>query len=367
MHGLQVMGLLETRCLDFKNIIITSANERVLPRKFRSSTFISDFMRRSFGMSTTAHQEAMWTYYFYRLIGRASNVFLLYDTSAQAMGSGEHSRFVEQLEKVYGCKVHHTTLNMELPPSKGLNISVPKLGHVLDEVNGYKTGNRMLSASSIKEYVDCPLMFYFHHIEHLSADNDEVDFMDASTFGTIAHETLQELFYPDVDGQSRSGDYRVTCAMIEDFEKNKLDTVVRHKVNEQYVHCDDLDAPLAGEASIVSVAVKMFVKNALRYDKELLSNIGSNAFTVLECERNISARFVLVTKSLISVTSPTASTACHVAHCEWWITSRVATRRALMASAASSRARRRTRLCFSSCSTAMLMLRKLVATSPSCP
>lgn len=285
LHGLQVMGLLETRCLDFKNIIITSANERVLPRKFRSSTFISDFMRRSFGMSTTAHQEAMWTYYFYRLIGRASNVFLLYDTSAQAMGSGEHSRFVEQLEKVYGCKVHHTTLNMELPPSKGLNISVPKLGHVLDEVNGYKTGNRMLSASSIKEYVDCPLMFYFHHIEHLSADNDEVDFMDASTFGTIAHETLQELFYPDVDGQSRSGDYRVTCAMIEDFEKNKLDTVVRHKVNEQYVHCDDLDAPLAGEASIVSVAVKMFVKNALRYDKELLSNIGSNAFTVLECER----------------------------------------------------------------------------------
>lgn len=285
LHGLQVMGLLETRCLDFKNIIITSANERVLPRKFRSNTFISDFMRRSYGMSTTAHQESMWTYYFYRLISRASNVFLLYDTSAQALGSGEHSRFTEQLEKIYKCKIQHTTLNMELPPSKGLEIQVPKHGHVLDEIAGYKSGTRRLSASSIKDYVDCPLLFYFHHIEHLSTDKDDADFMDASTFGTIAHETLQQLYYPDVDGKPRDGDYRVSCAMIKDYEKNKLDEVIRRKVNEKYVHSDDLDAPLCGEASIVSVAVRMFVANALHYDVELLGNIDINAFTVLECEK----------------------------------------------------------------------------------
>lgn len=285
LHGLQVMGLLETRCLDFKNVIITSANERVLPRKFRSNTFISDFMRHNYGMSTTAHQESMWTYYFYRLISRANNVFLLYDTSAQALGSGEHSRFIEQLEKIYGCEIQHTLLNMELPPSKDLEIKVPKQGHVLDEMRGYKGGNRWLSASSIKEFIDCPLMFYFHHIEHLSEENDDADFMDASTFGTIAHETLQQLYYPDVDGLPRTGEYKVSCAMIKDFEKNCLEKIINRKVNEKYVRSDDLDAPLAGEASIVSVAVKLFVTNALRYDIALLSNIDGNAFTVLECEK----------------------------------------------------------------------------------
>jgi hypothetical protein len=289
LQGLQVMGLLETRCLDFKNIIITSANERVLPRKFRTNTFITNFLRSYYGMSTTAHQEAMWTYYFYRLISRAGKVYMLYDTSAQSMGSSEHSRFIEQLEKVYGCKMKHVTLSMPVPVSKSINIEIPKNERVLNAVESYRMDGmnaKAFSASSINEYINCPLSFYFHHIEHLRSEGDDADFMDASTFGTIVHETLQELYYPKQDGKDREGEYKVTLSMIEDFEKRDLDRVINGKVNEKYLRsATSTGASLTGEASIVATAIKEFVVAALDYDKKLLQGIATNFFTVLECER----------------------------------------------------------------------------------
>lgn len=284
--GLQVMGMLETRCLDFDNVIILSANERVLPRKFRSSTFISDYMRRCYCMSTTADQEAMWAYYFYRLISRAQRVYMLYDSSAQALGSSEVSRYVPQLEMVLGCPIKHVALNLKVPPSKALEIKFPKQGHVAQLLESYKAkGNRRLSASAINEYVNCQLMFALHHIEHLSNDNDDADFMDYAEFGTIVHNTLQQLYYPDVNGLERTGDYKVTCAMIKEFKSKQLDTVIKRKINEHYVRCVNLDAPLTGEASIVSEAVRMYVTAVLNHDVNLLGNIDYNYFTVLECER----------------------------------------------------------------------------------
>ncbi len=286
LQGLQIMGLLETRCLDFDNVIILSANEHVLPRKLRTNTFISDFMRHNYGMSTTAHQEAMWSYYFYRLIGRASRLYMLYDTSTQSLGSSEKSRYIEQLEKIYGCKVNYVRLKMDKPSSKSLELTIPKKGEALNILQSFRPGgNKSLSASSINEYINCPLSFLFHYIEDMNADNLDVDFMDASTFGTIVHETLQDLYYPDIDGNPRTGEYHVTCAMIKEFKNQQMKTIISHKVNEKYVRTHDLDAPLTGEAAIVSVAIEMFVTAALNYDIDLLNYIDNNYFTVLECER----------------------------------------------------------------------------------
>ena len=295
LQGLQIMGLLETRCLDFDNVIILSANEHVLPRKLRTNTFITDFMRHNYGMSTTAHQEAMWSYYFYRLIGRASRLYMLYDTSTQALGSSEKSRYIEQLEKIYGCDVKHVRLKMEKPSNKSLTLTIPKKGEALDILRSFKLGgDRSLSASSINEYINCPLSFLFHYIEDMNADNLDIDFMDASTFGTIIHETLQKLYYPDENGIKRKDEYRVTCAMIKEFRKTQMKTIIARKVNEKYVRTHNLGAPLTGEAAIVSVAIEMFVDAALRYDINLLSNIDNNYLTVLECEhkhKNIPLNF----------------------------------------------------------------------------
>ncbi len=286
LQGLQVMGMLETRCLDFDNVIIMSANERVLPRKFRSSSFITDFMRRTFKMSTSQDQEAMWSYYFYRLISRAHNVYMLYDTSAQSMGTGEVTRFVPQLKMIYGCDVKEVELTMPVPVSQEVKIDLPKIGHVEQVLKSYlpQGGNKCLSASSINDYINCPLLFYFRHIEGLNADNADVDFMDSSTFGTIVHNTLQQLYYPDVNDEPRTGKYKVTGAMITEFRDKHLDDVVCRMVNSEYGRKSKPNEPLSGEASIVSVAIKLFVKSALKYDLELLAG-DNDFFTVLECER----------------------------------------------------------------------------------
>lgn len=294
LQGLQIMGMLETRCLDFENIIILSANEGTLPGKVKSNSFISDFLRYNYGMSTMAQQDAMYNYYFYRLIGRAKRLIMVYDTSDQAMGAGEVSRYVPQLEMVYDCHVNRLMFSTKSVTAKPLEIMMPKRGDSLKKLNEFRCGygNRALSASTIKEYVNCGLMFYFHTIEKLRASDIDGDFMDAVTFGDIVHNALQQLYYPDCDGKPREGDYKVTCRDIRLFKKNKLANVVQNLVNEKYMHNSSI-SKLVGEASIVSVAITKFANAALDHDIELLQNIDNNYFTVIECEsrHNITMKY----------------------------------------------------------------------------
>ena len=285
LQGLQIMGMLETRCLDFDNVIILSANEGLLPGKTRSNSFISDFMRNNYAMSTVADQEMMWNYNFYRLIGRAKRLIMVYDTSDQPMGGGEETRYVQQLELEYDCPVQRRMFSITSATSDPITILMPKRDHALKQLNSFRcgVGTRSLSASSIKEYINCQLMFYFNKIERLRASDDDIDFMDAGTFGTIVHDTLQRLYYPNVDGKPRTGEHRVTCGDIKKFIKNKLDVVVETLVNEEYLR-NSSSGSLVGEASIVSVAIKKYVMSALNHDIALLRNIDDKAFTVLECE-----------------------------------------------------------------------------------
>lgn len=285
LQGLQIMGMLETRCLDFDNVIVLSANEGLLPGKTRSNSFISDFMRYNYNMSTVADQEMMWNYNFYRLIGRAKRLIMVYDTSDQPMSGGEETRYVQQLEMVYHRPVQRRMFTITSATNDPITILMPKRDHALEQLNSFRcgVGTRSLSASSIKEYINCRLMFYFNKIERLRASDDDIDFMDAGTFGTIVHDTLQHLYYPKVDGKPRTGDYTVTCGDIKSFIKNRLDSVIESLVNEKYLR-NSSSGSLVGETSIVSVAIKRYVMSALNYDIALLDNIDTNAFTVLECE-----------------------------------------------------------------------------------
>ena len=287
LQGMQIMGTLETRCLDFENIIFLSANEGILPGKMRSNSFISDFMRWNYAMPTTRDQESMWNYYFYRLISRAKRLIMVYDTSDQAMGSGEVTRYVPQLEMVFGCQVKRLTFNTVSNTSDPVDITIPKKGHALVELNNYRAGkgSKMLSASTIKEFINCGLKFYFNKIENLRASDDDIDFMDAGTFGDIVHNSLQHLYYPKGVKVGKEG-RKVTCKDIKNFmnDKSKLAAVVERLVNEQYLH-RKAGAELMGEASIVSVAITNYAKRVLEHDIELLGNIDSNYFMVLECEQ----------------------------------------------------------------------------------
>lgn len=288
LAGLQVMGMLETRCLDFKNLIMLSMSERIFPRKYFSSSFIPVNMRRHYKMSTIEHQESMTAYYFYRLISRAENVYLLYDTTTQSLGSGEHSRFIDQLEKIYGVKMHFRQLNMKIKPASSLAISIDKDEATWKAIEAYRqeSSGQYLSASSIKELIRCPLKFYFHHIQKLNEDNDDSEFMDASTFGSIVHDTLQQLYYPaELNGTGKHN--IVNKGAIEGFIKRRLENCVVSNTNSLYLHKKEaeLDDPLTGDALIVKDALIIFVKKVLTHDLDLLKKHETDYFEIYECEQ----------------------------------------------------------------------------------
>ena len=281
LQGLQVMGLLETRSLDFKNVVILSMNERVFPRRRSINSFIPNYIRRAHGMSTIEQQEAIVAYNFYRLLNRASHVSLVYDSSAPKMGSAEPSRYITQLEKVYGKQLQYVEMSPVVETSSSIQIEVPPLdgGTLRDRyTRDPEHGNgKFLSASAINKYINCPLQFYLHYIQGLNDDNETSDFMDYGTFGTIIHDTLSDCY-------SAGNQTPITKEYIKGF---KLEEAVIRNIKKTYLHVpeqelDNDTEPLRGESYMLIDTIKSYVNFVLDYDIELIEKEGP--FTVLECE-----------------------------------------------------------------------------------
>ena len=303
VRGLQIMGILETRSLDFKNIILLSVNERVYPqRNGRTPSFIPTPLRIAFEMPTSSDREVMSTYYFYRMISRAERVWLIYDSSAKKYGTAEESRFVRQLEirnknKNEEEQVKFTQVSVVPSIASDVDISVPNAGYVLpyfdtnnditlatDRKSPQLKGVKIFSASSINQYVNCSLQFFLHHIKHLNDETDKGDFMDAGTFGSIIHATLQDLY--DTRGRQSN---RFTISDIKNFKQYKLDKTLTRNINKIYLHRrdDKIDMPITGEPLILFDVMRYYVNTALNFDIETLQeNGGENACVeILECEK----------------------------------------------------------------------------------
>ena len=289
IQGLQVMGLLETRSLDFKNVVVLSMNERVFPRRKGINSFIPNYIRRAHGMSTLEQQEAIVSFNFYRLLNRAEHVSLVYDSSVKSMGSGEPSRYIAQLEKVYGRELVHVEMNPVVQTSSSTSIKLPNKGY--DTLRGMYLKQRehadewFLSASAIKKYIGCPLRFYLHYFQGLNEDTDAGDFMDSGTFGTIIHDTLNDCYAGDGIPE---GGRLIDKGYIESFQRGRLERSVVRNIKRLYLHVDkdklatDV-SPLRGEAFMLMDTIKGYVNFVLNYDKDLIDRTGG-PFTVLECE-----------------------------------------------------------------------------------
>ncbi|MBR6432534.1 MAG: PD-(D/E)XK nuclease family protein, partial [Muribaculaceae bacterium] len=276
LKGLQVMGLQETRSLDFENLMILSMNERVFPRRHGIASFIPDTLRAAFYMLTGTRQEAIAAYDFYRLIGRASRVVLVYSTANE--GGGEASRFISQLKLLYGDKVRFTDYRVDTKVTSPAEMPivvdkahVPMHDYLSPSASVDPVHAHCLSHSSIAEYIDCPLRFYLHHVEHLTDNSDKGDFMDYGTFGDIIHDALQQLYYPPMPGGAeRKGSYTVTKQMIADFKRGRMREEVLRYIHIHYLHDEDVTAPLQGEALILQDTLETFVLRALDYDLKML-------------------------------------------------------------------------------------------------
>lgn len=287
--GLQIMGLQETRSLDFKNIIILSMNERVYPRKHAVASLIPDQLRAAFFMLTSGRQDITAAYDFYRLISRAERVVMLHYVSS---GGDEPSRFIQQLKLLHRDKVKFIERRVDakatLPIIEPIEVNkelIPMYDYVNPSVTEDTEGAHCLSHSSIAEYMECPLKFYFHHVEHLSDDSDATDFMDSGTFGSIVHEILQALYYPIMqDGSRRKDAYIVTRQMIENFIQTQMEKHTKWCINKIYLHHEP-EAPLEGEALMMQETIETFVKRAMTYDLRLMEQMGVDQIEVLECEK----------------------------------------------------------------------------------
>lgn len=196
LEGLQVLGVLETRGLDFDNIAILSMNERVFPRKQYTKTMIPNSLRSGFGLPDFESLEWTYAYCFYRLLARARRVALFYDSRSAGVGNGEMSRYISQLR--YLMPSIETTVQSVNYISQGNTntvISIKKTSDILNALNEFRAGGSLrLSASALKTYKSCPMRFYLEYVRRMRGSDELVDYITASEFGTVVHNTIQKLY-----------------------------------------------------------------------------------------------------------------------------------------------------------------------------
>ena len=309
LSGLQMMGPLETRALDFKNLIMLSVGEGVFPARTVSSSFIPYNLRLGFGLPTYELQDAIWAYYFYRSICRAERVFLLYDARTEGLQSGEESRYIKQLKYHYGLPVTEKVATYELGTTAAERpvVTVEKTPAVLQELHDrYLAGKGTFSASSLNHYIDCPLQFYYQHVRQIKEQDDVVEDIDASRFGTIYHEIMQRLYEPyapttpttrrgaggvlerehfsaeetEYQSEAKGANPLITKDLIDQLRHNKrmLETLTIEAF--QHVGIDEIE----GENLILKNLVLHFVDRTLEVDAGLTPFTFLGAETTRDCK-----------------------------------------------------------------------------------
>ena len=194
LQGLQVMGLLETRALDFKRVFILSANEGILPAGQSQNSFIPTEVRHAVGMMTHAHSDAIFAYTFYRLLKQAESVCIYYSTLTDAFGKGERSRYIDQLIHEFkprfpNLTITHKTVLTESKFSAPEAIGVKKTRDILRGLE-----SMTFSPTRLQTYVACSLRFYFRYILKLNETEEVVESADARIFGSVIHKVLERLY-----------------------------------------------------------------------------------------------------------------------------------------------------------------------------
>lgn len=279
LQGLQVMGLLETRAVDFDRVLVLSMNDKVMPRRSARRTFVPDSLRRGYGMPTVSQNEDLFSYYFYRLISRAQEVTLIYDARAgEGMRSGGKSRFLLQLELLYARdQLRNLNYTFRLDPPSAELKPVDKGESVMAMLDDFKRkeGGRNLSASALMDYCSCPVKFYYKDVVGIKDSTEPGDAVDPITVGNILHGAMMEIYVPQRRDRRRYLENRivVTASLIDSLlaDEQKLAKVVRQNVNREHFHLpdDQLDAELPEGVAIVADRIVGQLADVLKHDREL--------------------------------------------------------------------------------------------------
>lgn len=276
LSGLQIMGVLETRALDFDRLIILSMNEGIFPQRKAANSFIPYNLRRGFGLPTYEHQDSVWAYHFYRLIERASHVSLLYDTRSNGLQTGEVSRFVHQLHYHYEVPMRDKLVAYNVSSSKTPPLAVPKREDIMRRLDAYrKGGSKAISASAINTYLDCPLKFYFSVVEGIREEEEVSETIESDVFGSILHKVMEELYKP-FQGKM------VTVDLLKAIRKDTalLTGAIARAFASEFFKTEVVRS-LTGQNYLIGEMIRKYVEKILERDGKL------TPFVYIESERKI--------------------------------------------------------------------------------
>lgn len=286
LKGLQIMGPLETRALDFDNLVILSANEGIFPRRSVSSSFIPPELRKGFGLPTYELQDAMWAYYFYRMISRAGKVWMLLDSRTEGLKSGEESRYIKQLEYHFRVPLKRYVVRFD-----GMKTAVlPEIIKTEEDID--KIRNMVMSATSVQNYLACPAKFYYSSVKGLEAEEEVAENLDYGMFGTIFHEVMRSLytseeamaedFFFDRRGLNEAGLSVRLNSISRDYIKSWLcrEEEIRRKVRSLIVR--EINAmDVSGRNLVVTDVIVKYVMKTLQRDLQMLEDEGKDSFEII--------------------------------------------------------------------------------------
>ncbi len=280
LKGLQVMGILETRSLDFKNVILLSANESVIPRTGSFPTFIPLNLRKGFDLPVPEHRDAIYGYYFYRLIQRAEHVVLVYNSRHDGLNKGERSRFLQQLYYDDRFNVNLKSIATDFTWRAPLVNIVVKTDEITARLEKYwKTEEPViLSPSAINTYLNCSLKFYFRYIAGMKEPETVMEEIDPSVFGTVLHKIMEIIYKP----------YKGREIKIPDIDKLLNEkTMVEAAIHEAFLEVyfgNDKTNTIKGKNIIVKEIITSYVFKVLEFDRK------NAPFRITDLEKWVTAR-----------------------------------------------------------------------------
>ena len=269
--GMQVMGVLETRNLDFRHLIMLSVNEGQLPKAGGDSSFIPYNLRKAFGMTTIDHKIAVYAYYFYRLMQRAEKVTLVYNTATDGINRGELSRFMLQFLIEWGYPVLRKQLEAAQSPQDSTPIIIEKTPDIMERMKSVfdirNNPKALISPSALNCYLDCPLKFYYKYVALLSAPDEVTADIDSAKFGSIFHYAAEHI-YKDLTAHGKLISKENLETLLKD--EVRLQTYVDNGFKELFFNLPQNEQPEYNGIQLINSAVivkyiQQLLRNDLRY------------------------------------------------------------------------------------------------------
>ena len=281
--GLQVMGVLETRNLDFRHLIMLSVNEGKLPKTGSDASFIPYNLRKAFGMTTIDHKIAVYAYYFYRLLQRTEKATLVFNTATDGINRGEMSRFMLQFLVEWGYPIRRIRLETAQSPQGSTPIRIEKDSEVLlrlrESFDLKYNPKAVLSPSALNAYLDCPLKFYYKYVARLKTPDEVSPEIDPAKFGSIFHYAAEHI-YKDLTAHGNVINKETLEKLLKD--ETRLQAYVDNGFKELFFHLPPEEKPEYNGIQLINSAV------ILRYIKQLLEKDMKYApFTFIGSEQPV--------------------------------------------------------------------------------